>query len=104
MSGDGGFSMLMGDFLTLVQYGLPVKVVLFDNSSLGTPQRPVHPAEDHRRDGQRLRPVGGTDGAGGRRGPDGPDGPLRPARHPAALTAPCSANELTGGEITGGPA
>ncbi|MGK5641281.1 pyruvate dehydrogenase [Streptomyces sp. URMC 126] len=35
MSGDGGFSMLMGDFLTLVQYGLPVKVVLFNNSSLG---------------------------------------------------------------------
>ncbi|MFI0719428.1 pyruvate dehydrogenase [Streptomyces sp. NPDC021224] len=35
MSGDGGFSMLMGDFLTLVQYDLPVKVVLFDNSSLG---------------------------------------------------------------------
>jgi pyruvate dehydrogenase (quinone) len=35
MAGDGGFSMLMGDFLTLVQYGLPVKVVLFDNSSLG---------------------------------------------------------------------
>ncbi|MFF4403069.1 pyruvate dehydrogenase [Streptomyces sp. NPDC001262] len=35
MSGDGGFTMLMGDFLTLVQYDLPVKVVLFDNSSLG---------------------------------------------------------------------
>ena len=35
MSGDGGFSMLMGDFLTLVQYELPVKVVLFNNSSLG---------------------------------------------------------------------
>ncbi|POX37309.1 ubiquinone-dependent pyruvate dehydrogenase [Streptomyces sp. Ru73] len=35
MSGDGGFSMLMGDFLTLVQYNLPVKVVLFNNSSLG---------------------------------------------------------------------
>ncbi|MFF9915755.1 pyruvate dehydrogenase [Streptomyces sp. NPDC013457] len=34
MSGDGGFSMLMGDFLTLVQYDLPVKVVLFDNSAL----------------------------------------------------------------------
>ncbi|MCX4457794.1 pyruvate dehydrogenase [Streptomyces sp. NBC_01340] len=34
MSGDGGFSMLMGDFLTLVQYELPVKVVLFNNSSL----------------------------------------------------------------------
>ncbi|MFJ7070431.1 pyruvate dehydrogenase [Streptomyces sp. NPDC101115] len=35
MSGDGGFSMLMGDFLTLVQYDLPVKVIVFDNSSLG---------------------------------------------------------------------
>ncbi|MFI9030688.1 pyruvate dehydrogenase [Streptomyces sp. NPDC053560] len=35
MSGDGGFSMLMGDFLTLVQHNLPVKVVLFNNSSLG---------------------------------------------------------------------
>ncbi|GFH68409.1 pyruvate dehydrogenase [Streptomyces rutgersensis] len=35
MSGDGGFSMLMGDFLTLVQLDLPVKVVLFNNSSLG---------------------------------------------------------------------
>ncbi|MFH9672954.1 pyruvate dehydrogenase [Streptomyces sp. NPDC017405] len=35
LSGDGGFSMLMGDFLTLVQHGLPVKVVVFNNSSLG---------------------------------------------------------------------
>ncbi|MFD6344616.1 pyruvate dehydrogenase [Streptomyces roseolus] len=35
LSGDGGFSMLMGDFLTLVQYELPLKIVLFNNSSLG---------------------------------------------------------------------
>jgi pyruvate dehydrogenase (quinone) len=35
MSGDGGFSMLMGDFLTLAQVGLPVKVVVFNNSALG---------------------------------------------------------------------
>ncbi|MFB7281914.1 pyruvate dehydrogenase [Streptomyces hydrogenans] len=35
LSGDGGFTMLMGDFLTLVQYDLPVKIVLFNNSSLG---------------------------------------------------------------------
>ncbi|KUN89785.1 pyruvate dehydrogenase [Streptomyces bungoensis] len=35
MSGDGGFAMLMGEFLTLVQHDLPVKVVLFNNSSLG---------------------------------------------------------------------
>ncbi|EHR61893.1 pyruvate dehydrogenase [Saccharomonospora cyanea] len=34
MAGDGGFSMLMGDFLTIVHYGLPVKIVLFNNSSL----------------------------------------------------------------------
>ncbi|EHY87907.1 pyruvate dehydrogenase [Saccharomonospora azurea] len=34
MAGDGGFSMLMGDFLTLVHYGLPVKVLVFNNSSL----------------------------------------------------------------------
>ncbi|MFD8642086.1 pyruvate dehydrogenase [Streptomyces zaomyceticus] len=35
LSGDGGVSMLMGDFLTLVQYDLPVKVIVFNNSSLG---------------------------------------------------------------------
>ncbi|MEI5007807.1 pyruvate dehydrogenase [Streptomyces sp. NPDC087659] len=34
MSGDGGFTMLMGDFLTLRQHDLPVKIVLFNNSSL----------------------------------------------------------------------
>lgn len=33
--GDGGFSMLMGDLLTIAQYDLPVKIVVFDNSSLG---------------------------------------------------------------------
>ncbi|MGE8158971.1 ubiquinone-dependent pyruvate dehydrogenase [Paraburkholderia sp. NPDC080076] len=35
MSGDGGFAMLMGDFLSLVQLGLPVKVVVFNNGALG---------------------------------------------------------------------
>jgi pyruvate dehydrogenase (quinone) len=35
LSGDGGFSMLMGDFLTLSQYKLPVKVVVFNNGTLG---------------------------------------------------------------------
>ncbi|QPL92543.1 pyruvate dehydrogenase [Streptomyces clavuligerus] len=34
MCGDGGFTMTMGDFLTLVQHDLPVKVVLFNNSAL----------------------------------------------------------------------
>jgi pyruvate dehydrogenase (quinone) len=35
LSGDGGFAMLMGDFLTLVQQKLPIKVVIFNNGSLG---------------------------------------------------------------------
>jgi pyruvate dehydrogenase (quinone) len=35
LSGDGGFTMLMGDLLTLVQHRLPVKVVVFNNSTLG---------------------------------------------------------------------
>ncbi len=35
LSGDGGFAMLMGDFLTLAQEELPVKVVIFNNSTLG---------------------------------------------------------------------
>ncbi|AUO23388.1 MULTISPECIES: ubiquinone-dependent pyruvate dehydrogenase [Pseudomonas] len=35
MSGDGGFTMLMGDFISLAQLNLPVKLVVFNNSSLG---------------------------------------------------------------------
>jgi pyruvate dehydrogenase (quinone) len=34
LSGDGGFTMLMGDFLSLRQHNLPVKVVVFSNSAL----------------------------------------------------------------------
>jgi pyruvate dehydrogenase (quinone) len=35
LSGDGGFTMLMGDVLSLVQLKLPVKVVVFNNGALG---------------------------------------------------------------------
>jgi pyruvate dehydrogenase (quinone) len=35
LSGDGGVSMLMGDLLSLRQLNLPVKVVVFNNGSLG---------------------------------------------------------------------
>jgi pyruvate dehydrogenase (quinone) len=35
MSGDGGFSMMMGDFLSLRQLNLPVKIVLLNNGTLG---------------------------------------------------------------------
>ena len=35
LSGDGGFAMLMGDVLSLVQLQLPIKVVVFNNGALG---------------------------------------------------------------------
>ncbi len=35
LSGDGGFAMLMGDFLSLRQLKLPIKIIVFNNSSLG---------------------------------------------------------------------
>jgi pyruvate dehydrogenase (quinone) len=35
LSGDGGFAMLMGDLLTLTQHELPVKVIIFNNGTLG---------------------------------------------------------------------
>jgi len=33
--GDGGFTMLMGEFVTAVKYKLPIKVVIIKNNSLG---------------------------------------------------------------------
>ena len=35
LSGDGGFTMLMGDLLSLSQLKLPVKVIVFNNGALG---------------------------------------------------------------------
>nr|MBA2814989.1 Low specificity L-threonine aldolase [Candidatus Pantoea persica] len=35
MCGDGGFSMLMSDLITLAQLKLPVKLVIFNNSVMG---------------------------------------------------------------------
>ncbi len=35
LSGDGGFTMLMGDLITLTQQKLPVKVVIYNNGTLG---------------------------------------------------------------------
>lgn len=34
LSGDGGLSMMLGELITLVQQRLPVKIVVFENSSL----------------------------------------------------------------------
>ncbi|MFI2754009.1 thiamine pyrophosphate-dependent enzyme [Cellulomonas sp. P22] len=35
LSGDGGLSMLLGELITLAHHGLPVKVVVTDNATLG---------------------------------------------------------------------
>ena len=35
LSGDGGFTMMMGEFVTLLQTKLPVKVVVLNNGTLG---------------------------------------------------------------------
>jgi pyruvate dehydrogenase (quinone) len=35
LTGDGGFNMLMGEFMTAVQHKLPVKVIIYNNSALG---------------------------------------------------------------------
>ena len=35
LSGDGGLTMLMGDLLTAPQMGLPVKLIVFNNGTLG---------------------------------------------------------------------
>jgi thiamine pyrophosphate-dependent acetolactate synthase large subunit-like protein len=35
LTGDGGFNMLMGEFMTAVQHQLPIKVVVYNNSSFG---------------------------------------------------------------------
>lgn len=35
LSGDGGFTMMMGDVLTAIQEDLPVKIAVYDNAKLG---------------------------------------------------------------------
>ena len=35
LCGDGGLSMLLGDLETIVQYKLPVKIIVFNNRALG---------------------------------------------------------------------
>ncbi|HEY2676653.1 MAG TPA: ubiquinone-dependent pyruvate dehydrogenase [Steroidobacteraceae bacterium] len=35
LSGDGGFTMMMGEFVTLIQMGLPIKIIVLNNGTLG---------------------------------------------------------------------
>jgi thiamine pyrophosphate-dependent acetolactate synthase large subunit-like protein len=79
LSGDGGFSMLMGDFLSLVQHDLPVKVVLFDNSSLGMVDLEMMVAG--------VRPHGTSVRRRRRRRRHDRSGPLEPPQHPPSVTS-----------------
>ena len=38
LSGDGGLAMMMGELLTVLQYKLPLKIVVFNNGRLGMVQ------------------------------------------------------------------
>jgi pyruvate dehydrogenase (quinone) len=73
LSGDGGFSMLMGDLLTIRQYKLPVKIVVFNNGQLDfvalyraillsspisiTPTSPPWPKPSASAGSQSIRPI-----------------------------------------------
>jgi pyruvate dehydrogenase (quinone) len=116
MSGDGGFTMLMGDFLTLVQYDLPVKVVVFNNSALGmidlemmVAGLPPHGTTNHNPDFAALARAAGAFGVRVEE-PGDVRGALREAfRHdgPALVDAVTDPNALsmpphiTGQQLTG---
>jgi thiamine pyrophosphate-dependent acetolactate synthase large subunit-like protein len=108
MAGDGGLAMLLGELLTLKTHRLPVKVVVFNNSSLGMvklgrdrrgtspsragaarpghrPECAIDTAEHHCGGGPGLR-LGGEPHRAGRRGwQDVTAGAVQPAQHPSAL-------------------
>ena len=80
LSGDGGFTMLMGDLLTLTQLKLPVKVVIFNNGLLGFVDLEMK-AAGFSRPASTREPRFRRDGAG--------DGhPCRPGRGSGRLPGP----------------
>jgi thiamine pyrophosphate-dependent acetolactate synthase large subunit-like protein len=44
LCGDGGFSMLMGDILTMIQHDIPLKIVIYNNSTLNFVKLEMHVA------------------------------------------------------------
>jgi pyruvate dehydrogenase (quinone) len=44
LCGDGGISMLLGDLMTIAQYKLPIKLIVFNNRALGMVQLEMHVA------------------------------------------------------------
>ena len=67
LSGDGGFTMLMGDLISLVQLRLPVKVIVYNNGSLAFVAMEMKAARlsrhRHQLGESRLRRDGERDGA-----------------------------------------
>ncbi len=57
LSGDGGFTMLMGEMATLVKYRLPVKVILFKNNVLGQIKWEQLVFEGNPQFGVQLQPI-----------------------------------------------
>jgi pyruvate dehydrogenase (quinone) len=45
LSGEGGFSMMMGEFITLLQLKLPVKIILLNNGTHGFVELEMKPAD-----------------------------------------------------------
>ncbi len=57
MSGDGGFTMLMGELATLVKYQLPVKVIIIKNNVLGEIKWEQMVMEGNPQFGVELQPI-----------------------------------------------
>lgn len=104
LCGDGGFNMLMGDFLTAVKYQLPVKVLIFNNRRLGLIQMeqeaegyPEHETELQNPDYASLARSFGAEGRSVAR-PDQLEQALRDtlqSRGPALLDIRVATSELT---------
>jgi len=54
--GDGGLSMLMGDLMTIVQYKLPIKLIVFNNRTLGMVKLEMEVAGIPDRETEMLNP------------------------------------------------
>lgn len=57
LTGDGGFTMLMGELATLVKYNLPVKIVLIKNNVLGQIKWEQIVMEGNPQFGVQLQPI-----------------------------------------------
>jgi pyruvate dehydrogenase (quinone) len=56
-AGDGGFTMLMGEFATVVKYNLPVKVIVIKNNVLGMIKWEQIAMEGNPQFGVQLHPI-----------------------------------------------